>query len=218
MNYLVTVLVCVHSINNFYDSLLLKSIESLENQTYKNFKTIIVLDECWVNTELLILSKKYNLDILIVSKTKKTGLSNAKNHGLKFVETEWVAFLDGDDFYLPYKLEEQINYIKNNKVDFLGCHSWNINNNDEDNLFPSCFESDLYNHHEEIKNKIFFENVLTHGSMMIKKECLLELGGYNNIKGQEDWDLWKRAINNGFMFYQLPQRLYVYRLNTSVKR
>jgi hypothetical protein len=53
---------------------------------------------------------------------------------------------------------------------------------------------------------------------MIKKECLLELGGYNNIKGQEDWDLWKRAINNGFIFYQLPQRLYVYRLNTSVKR
>ena len=46
-----TVLVCVHSKNEFYDNLLIESLKSLEKQTYKDFKTVIVLDECWGNTE-----------------------------------------------------------------------------------------------------------------------------------------------------------------------
>jgi glycosyltransferase involved in cell wall biosynthesis len=145
-------------------------------------------------------------------------LSDAKNYGTSLINTEWIAFLDGDDLYLPTKLEEQIKFIENNEVDFLGCHSWNISGNDSKNFFPSCFDNNSYNTHLEISNKINDENVLTHGSMMIKKSCILELGGYRNVKGMEDWDLWKRAIINGYKFYQLPKRLYVYRLNTSVTR
>ena len=44
--YDVTVLICVHSTNYNYDFLLMKSLKSLEYQTYKNFTTLIVLDEC----------------------------------------------------------------------------------------------------------------------------------------------------------------------------
>ena len=54
--------------------------------------------------------------------------------------------------------------------------------------------------------------------MLIKKNLIIDLGGYQNIRGMEDWDLWKRAINKGYKFHQLPERLYVYRLNTSVTR
>ena len=66
--------------------------------------------------------------------------------------------------------------------------------------------------------EIFSENILTHGSMMVKKKCLDSLGGYNDVRGMEDWDLWKRAINNNFIFHQLPNRLYIYTLNTSIER
>jgi glycosyltransferase involved in cell wall biosynthesis len=214
----VTVLICVHSNNNFHDELLDRSINSLVNQTYKNFKTLIVLDECWSKTKELIENKNYKLDIRIVEKEKKDGLYSAKNLGISLIDTEWVSFLDGDDLYVNTKLEEQISFIKNNNVDFLGTHSWNINENDDNNLFPSCFDNNLFLSHDEIKSKIFYENILTHGSMMIKKKCLDELGGYQNFKGFEDWDLWKRAINKGYRFYQINKRLYIYRLNTSVQR
>jgi len=214
----VTVLICVHSNNDFHDDLLDRSINSLVNQTYKNFKTLIVLDECWVKTKQLIENKDYKLKIKIVEKEKKDGLYSAKNLGLSLIDTEWVSFLDGDDLYIDTKLEEQILFIENNEVDFLGTHSWNINQNDDQNLFDSCFDSNSFLSHDEIKNKIFYENILTHGSMMIKKKCLDELGGYQNFKGYEDWDLWKRAINKGYRFYQMNKRLYIYRLNTSVQR
>ena len=126
-----SILICVHSTNNFNDELLNKSIQSLVNQTYKNFKTVIVLDECWEKTKEMISSSNYVLDLTILTKEKKQGLSYAKNFGLFHIDSEWVGFLDADDLYLPTKLEEQVKYIENNNVDFLGSKSWYINGNDE---------------------------------------------------------------------------------------
>jgi glycosyltransferase involved in cell wall biosynthesis len=218
MNHSLTVLICVHSKNNFHDSLLLKSLESLEKQTFKNFKTLIVLDECWDNTEQKILNENLSLNLVIKKKNIKNGLSNAKNFGLSFVDTSLVSFLDADDLYIENKIEKQINFFEKNNVDFLGTQAWNINGVDEENFFESCFKIGENETHEQIKNKIFFENCLTHGSMMIKMESLKLLNFYRNITGMEDWDLWKRAVEHGYKFYQIQERLYVYRLNTSVTR
>ena len=218
MNHSLTVLICVHSKNNFHDSLLLKSLKSLEKQTFKNFKTLIVLDECLERTEQKILNENLSLNLVIKKKDIKNGLSNAKNFGLSFVDTSLVSFLDADDLYIDNKIEKQINFFEKNNVDFLGTQAWNINGVDEENVFESCFKIGENETHEQIENKIFFENCLTHGSMMIKMESLKQLNFYRNITGIEDWDLWKRAVEHGYKFYQIQERLYVYRLNTSVTR
>jgi len=211
-----TVLICVHSINDFYDNLLIESLKSLESQTYQNFQTLIVLDECWDKTEKKIIDN-FLLPYSIIKKTKKTGLSSAKNYGLLHIHTDLVAFLDADDLYLPTKLEKQIKFFKENNVDFLGTHALNITN-DSSHTFDSCFNNNEFLNHESISKVINNQNVLVHGSMMIKKKCLDVLSGYNDVLGMEDWDLWKRAITKGFTFGQLSDRLYVYRINTSVKR
>jgi len=210
-----TILICVHSTNDFYDMLLNKALVTLVNQTYKNFKTMIVLDECWGKTKEMIESSNYDLEITILSKDKKQGLANAKNYGISHVDTEWIGFLDGDDMYMPTKIEKQINYINNNNVDFLGTKAWYINNLDEE-TYLDLGSASFRETHEDIKNHIFNGNVLTHGSMMIKKTCLTELGGYHDVRGLEDWDLWKRGITNNFKFYQIPEQLYIYRMGTSV--
>ena len=216
--YDVTVLICVHSTNYDHDFLLVKSLKSLENQTYKNFKTLLVLDECWDNTKKIITHTNFDLDIKIQEKNKKSGLGDAKNFGISFVKTDLVTFLDADDLYCKDKLEKQLEFFNNNDVDFLGTQSWNILKNEEQKLIESCFSLGTNETHEEISKNIYQENFLTHGSMMIKKTCLDELGGYRDIKGTEDWDLWKRAIEMGFKFYQLQERLYIYRIGTSTAR
>lgn len=214
--YDITVLVCVHSTNNYYDLLLVNALKSLETQTYKNFKTLIVLDECWENTKKIINNAKLNLDIDIKEKTKKSGLGDAKNFGLSFINTDLISFLDCDDLYCQDKLEKQLLFLKNNdSIDFLATQSWNIKNNNEHDLVESCFLLGTNETHDEISKNIYHENMLTHGSMMIKKRCLDDLGGYKNIKGMEDWDLWKRAIEMGFKFHQIQERLYIYRIGTS---
>ena len=143
-----------------------------------------------------------------------------KNFGLFHIDSEWVGFLDADDLYLPTKLEEQVKYIENNNVDFLGSKSWYINGNDEQVLYPNWYlnneETPFCESHDDIKNKIFESNVLTHGTMLVRKECLNKLNGYQDIRGMEDWDLWKRGVSNNFIFQQLQDKLYIYRRGTSV--
>ena len=213
-----TVLICVHSNNDLHDELLIRALKSLESQTIKNFETLIVLDGCWSQTKEIVLNSNLDLKINFLFKEIKSGLSEAKNLGLSNIKTDLVAFLDGDDLYLENKLEKQIDFFMNNEVDFLATQSWNINRLDENNIFESCFKIGDNETDEQIKSKLNFENCLTHGSMMIKMSSLKELGFYNNVTGMEDWDLWKRAVNYGFKFYQIQERLYILRLGTSVPR
>lgn len=211
-----SILICIHSNDNIHDKLLIDSLNSLEHQTYKNFDVYIVFDQCWENTSKF--TNKYSFKIHYLYKNNKEGLAIAKNFGLKYINSEWVGFLDSDDIYLPLKLEKQINFLNNNtNIDFLGTLALNRYINSF-NYFDSCIKSGLYTTHEEIKNRIFTENILTHGSMLIKRDCLIKLNGYRNIKGCEDWDLWKRAIDMNYVFHQLQERLYVYTIGTSVLR
>ena len=52
--------------------------------------------------------------------------------------------------------------------------------------------------------------------MLVKKECINMLNGYQDVRGMEDWDLWKRGVLNNFIFHQLQDKLYIYRRGTSV--
>ena len=212
-----TILICVHSNNPTIDSYLKEAIESLYNQTCKKFKVVVVLDECWDKTKPIVEKSLKYFKNTILEKETKTGLANAKNYGLAKVDTEFVGFLDADDLYVPDKIEKQLNFLNYNDIDFLGAHSYNIFNRKKI-LYPSCFDSNTYITHNEIINALPHQNVLTHGSMIVKTSALKELNFYNNVKGAEDWDLWKRAAKMGYKFYQLPERLYIYSLGTSVER
>ena len=214
---ILTILICVHSNTKYNDNLLIDAICSLEKQTYKDFDVLVVLDECWEHTMNKLNYEKFNLNIKYLEKIKKEGLAIAKNYGLLHINTEFVGFLDADDLFISDKIEKQVDYLENNEVDFLGTLSLNRYGNNN-KYFDSCFKTNQYVSHSDIENVIYKENILTHGSMIIRKKCIDELGGYNNIKGMEDWDLWKRAIEKGYKFHQLQDRLYVYTIGTSVNR
>lgn len=220
-----SILICVHSVSKDNDFFLMDALKSLINQTYKNFKLILVLDACHVNTKKMVKSffcNRNDFNVLIKEKNTKEGLAVAKNYGLSFVNTEYVAFLDADDLYEPTKIEKQIKFLQKNDVDFLGTQAWNILawRRDVNTKYPSCFRTFWYNTHEQIEKAIFTSNPLTHGSMMIKMSSLKHLNFYRDFRprGYEYWDLWKRGFKAGFRFHQLPERLYVWCGGSSVRR
>jgi glycosyltransferase involved in cell wall biosynthesis len=93
----ITVLMCCHSTDKEHDKLLLKALESLCNQTYKNFDVVLVLDECWEQTFTELegfFNQGHDLNIQIHERPHKKGLANAKNFGLKFCTGDWIAYLD----------------------------------------------------------------------------------------------------------------------------
>ena len=117
------------------------------------------------------------------------------------------------------KLEWQRNFLLENPgVDFCFTEAWDKMG---ETLLPNCFKVGQYETHAQIAAALPRENVVCHGSALIRKLAIDSLGGYStdrSLLGREDWDLWKRAVGNGFTFHKVRERLYVYSMGTSVTR
>ena len=88
---------------------LLRAINSIKNQEYKNFEIILVNDGS-DNKETLDLINSLK-EIKIINH-KNLGLSAARNSGMKNSSGEFILFLDSDDWWKPSKLEITYNFIK----------------------------------------------------------------------------------------------------------
>lgn len=217
----ISVLVCVHSPDHEHDMLLQRALESLTRQTYTEFETVVVLDECWEDTRALVDHYKDVLNLRVLERPRKQGLAAAKNYGISHCKGDWITYLDADDQWMDCKLEIQRNWMiacSPPIVDFCGTNAWDLL---DGVMRPNCFSVTQYMMHEDIVKRLSQENILCHGSMMIRRSALEKLGGYRTDKsllGREDWDLWQRAAAAGFKFLKVPERLYIYSLGTSVPR
>lgn len=215
----ISVLICVHSRDHEHDVLLQRALESLVRQTYAEFETVVVLDECWEDTKRLVQNYASVLDIRIFERPHKQGLAAAKNFGLQRCSSDWIAYLDADDQWMDCKLQVQRNWmLQNPDCSFCFTEAWD---NYDGTLLPNCFEVGQYRTHEQIKTALSNENVVAHGSAVIRRSALESLGGYRTDKsllGREDWDLWQRAIVHDFKFYKISERIYIYSMGTSVPR
>ena len=90
-----------------------ESIQSVINQTYKNWELIIV-DDCSTDNTDEIVSFYKDQRIKYLKNEKNSGAAITRNKALREAQGEWIAFLDSDDLWAPEKLEHQINFMKNN--------------------------------------------------------------------------------------------------------
>ena len=90
-----------------------EAIDSVFAQTFKDWK-IIFVDNCSTDKSAEII-KQYPSDKIEYLRTKKTiPLGEARNFGLQFCDSEYLAFLDTDDIWLPNKLQQQFEIFQNN--------------------------------------------------------------------------------------------------------
>lgn len=101
-------------------------VQSIVNQTFKNWKLIIVND-CSTDDSLAIVQKVAENDdrISIISLPKNCGQSVARNVGLQHADGEFVAFVDADDFLAPDFLERHFSQIDDN--DFIQSNFARVN-------------------------------------------------------------------------------------------
>jgi len=224
-----TLLICNHNHGHF----LKRMLRDVFNQTLNpdRWKLIIIHDECSdgseeifdeVWTELCSASGRPVdwLPCFSFVKEKKKGLANCKNFGLSRCDTKYVAYLDVDDGMLPERLATQLGFLENNpEIDAVFTQAWDLN--DKGQLLVNCFGINTYITHNDIAAALHHENVLMHGSAMIKMDAIKIVGGYDEsgrLKGREDWGLWLKMLRAGYKFYKINERLCIYSLGTSVER
>jgi len=162
-----------------------RAIDSILSQTLPP-KEIIVVDDASTDGTKEIL-KNYGSRITPVFLPKNSGVSRARNEGIKHAKTEWIAFLDSDDQWERDKLKNQVEYIR--KYPF-----YQIMQSDEQWIrngkrVNSC------KHHQKPFGWIWepsLERCLVSTlSVLIKKSLLEKYGCFDeSLEVCEDYDLW----------------------------
>ncbi|EGC83920.1 glycosyltransferase family 2 protein [Anaerococcus hydrogenalis] len=113
------------------ESTIEQTIESIENQTIKDFEILTVDDGSSDNSKNVIkkLMEKYRNIRYIYQ--ENAGVSSARNTGIKNAKTKYISFLDSDDFYEEKFVEKMLNKIEENNSDIVCCGYYKKNNNDK---------------------------------------------------------------------------------------
>jgi teichuronic acid biosynthesis glycosyltransferase TuaG len=96
-----------------------ETIQSVQNQTYKNWEMVIV-DDCSSDETVAIVTKMALQDnrIKFFQSEKNLGTGIARNMALAKTKGRYISFLDADDLWKPQKLEKQMNFLETNNVPF----------------------------------------------------------------------------------------------------
>jgi glycosyltransferase involved in cell wall biosynthesis len=203
MNPKVAVLLCVHNGELF----IRETIESILNQTYKDFEFIIVENCSTDNTWQII--KSYTDHRIRAFQTNFKQLSFNLNYGLMQTKAEYIARMDADDIAKPKRLEHQIAYLKvNPDIDVLGTAYELFGNNDEGKIIT------LPATDKAIRRRLPFRFCFCHPSVIFKRETILNHGGYQGGKYCQDADLWLRLSRDKTVkFANLQESLLKYRIH-----
>ena len=110
----ISIIVAIYNIENY----LKKCLESIKNQTYTDFDVYCVNDDSIDNSEEIIKDYLNDNRFHLLNKTNG-GLSDARNFALKQIDSEYVLFVDGDDYLEPDLLTKTIEQLDKSKSDLL---------------------------------------------------------------------------------------------------
>lgn len=185
-----------------------EAIESILNQTFRNFEFIIVDDGSTDRSNEIV--KSYTDPRIVFIEQCNTGLATALNNGIRIAKSQFIARMDADDVSMPNRLETQYNFLKNNPEYILV--GSNVEVIDMDGEF--VYNSNLPSNWNEIKSR-FPDTSFYHSSVIYSLDAFKKAGGYfsaiSKMNCFEDAVLWNRMQYYGCMT-NIQARLLKYRL------
>ena len=194
MNELVSVIIPTYN----RESTIIRAVESVLSQTYKNIEVIIV-DDCSTDGTLKLLKDNYstNQKVRIYKLDKNSGACAARNKGIDVSQGKYIAFLDSDDVYYPKKIEWQMNVLEDDKYDLCATNYDRIDHNGTNGkITVKNLNGD------NLLRELLFCNFITTGTLLGKKECFQDVKFDVSLARYQDWDLVLRLCKK-YNFYFL---------------
>ena len=172
-----------------------ETLDSVFAQVYNNFEVILVNDGSKDTAELETALAPY-FDRLVYAEQENLGASQARNTAICLARGEYLAFLDGDDVWLPEFLLSQVEYLERHALDMVYC--------DAELFGEPLFEGNRYTKTSPSRGQVTTEslisadcNVITSGTML-KKDWLVRHNLFDTeLSRMQDFDLWYRLAKNG---------------------
>lgn len=185
---------------------LAEAVESILKQTFTEWKLVICDDGSTDDTP--IIAERYHATdperIVFIQNRENKGLHYTLNQCLKYVNTEYVARMDGDDISLPDRLEKEIAFLDAHpEYSIVSCPIIYFDFGGDFMEGEGGWEPDMA---EYAKGTPF-----CHAPSVVRKEAFTAVEGYSECEKRlrvEDWDLWIRMRDAGFIGYILEEPLY----------
>lgn len=176
----ISVILTTYNVENYIE----ECIDSLLDQTIKNFELIIVDDGSTDNT-LKILDSKYPK--LNVIKNEHMGAAKCRNMGLKMARGKYICILDSDDYFEKDMLELMLNKMEKYDADVAVSSAYKFDNlTSEEVITHYMLNKDVFKNYDvfspvDIKENIFQLTVANAWAKMFKKELI----DFNNLEFQD---------------------------------
>ncbi len=193
---------------------LAEALASLREQTLSDHE-VVVIDDGSQDGSGALLAAAARLDSrLRVVHTPRRGLVAALNLALERARAPVVARMDADDIAAPERLRLLVERLaKDARLEMLGSRVRLLGEPDFRNAGMRAYvawQNQLLDHGAIVRD-LYVESPLVHPSVAMRTATLRGLGGYRDLGGPEDYDLWLRAHAAGLRFAKLEETLLDWR-------
>lgn len=187
-----------------------QAVESALAQTYGNLEVIVVDDGSTDQTSNVLRPLQDRIQYVVQQNRERAA---ARNHGLRVATGDIVAFLDADDLWPHNHIQVALDALNGDPTCDL---VWG------DVIYMDVQGKELWrasqkNENEQIFEALLMKNFINQSSVVARKRCFSEVGGFNEdreLSGSEDWEMWLR-IASRFSCRHLPNHFTYYRLHDS---
>lgn len=190
-----------------------RTLDSLYRQSYTKWE-LIAVDDGSSDLTPAILAKAADTDRRVtLIRIENGGLVAALNTALKASKAPLLARIDGDDICHPQRLELQSAWLDAHPE--IGLVASNFRHFPRKDLKRGMIEYEKWQNgltdHALIIRDLFVESPFVHPSVMMRRDVIQKLEGYQENGWPEDYDLWLRMAEAGIQFAKLPQTLLFWR-------
>lgn len=159
-----------------------EAIESILNQTFKDFEFIIIDDGSKDGTwEIIQDCAKKDERIVALKNERNLNVSQTRNKGIEKSTGKYIVWADADDISLPKRIKTQLDFMESNK-DVGLCGSFMEFFGDSESVSIRKYSDN----DGVLRSLIFRQNPVAQPSCIMRKDILIKCGGYPNFPLSED--------------------------------
>jgi len=172
-----------------------RAVNSVLEQTYPHIEIIVVDDNAPESperkaTEVVMQQYDGNESIVYLKHEVNKNGAAARNTGIKYSHGEYIAFLDDDDWFLPEKTEQQVDYLQHHP-EYAACYC--LAQRDGKPIETTPYTGDVSKELLMLKSHMFTP------SLCFRKEALLSINGFDeSFRRHQDYELLLRFFQAGY--------------------